>query len=309
MCLVSADIKASPQRQGARADSVIMVGEDRPVDINARNLSVVEPHLATDRSDVNHLLAGAILVSNMDDPRDPKFVSRSVCAALSSFDGGKTWSRHDSPHRGCGDPWVVVLPDGRALFVGLVGSELVAFRSTDGGKTWNDKPVSFGRAHDHGTAGIDATSGRFGGSAYVVSHQTTRDTAGISRDAVFVARSSDGGATFGEPIRIIASNLPTYADGPVTLSDGALVVPFLNFNRKSATERSDLVWTLLSSNGGRTFSVPRYVGDCSGNWGQLAVDESTGPFQDRLYWVCWTTPIATSSCPVRWIVAKAGQIP
>jgi hypothetical protein len=46
------------------------------------------------------------------------------------------------------------------------------------------------------------------------------------------------------------------------------------------------VWTSISTNGGRTFSIPRYVSDCAGFWGQFAVDGSAGPFRDHLYWVC-----------------------
>jgi hypothetical protein len=121
-----------------------------------------------------------------------------------------------------------------------------------------------------------------------VSHQSTRDSATLSRDAVFIARSSDRGVTFGAPTRIVPSNLPTYADNPVTLSDGTLVVPFVSYSKVTAAEgRSDLVWSITSNDGGRTFSVPRYLGDCGGHWGHLAVDTSGGPFRDRLYWACW----------------------
>jgi hypothetical protein len=47
------------------------------------------------------------------------------------------------------------------------------------------------------------------------------------------------------------------------------------------------VWTSISADGGATFSAPRFVGDCAGYWGQLAVDGTTGPYRDRLYWACW----------------------
>ncbi len=285
-CLWPAYAAGSIQRQPASTDSTIKVAIDRPVEINASRLAAVEPHLAADRRDPNHLLAGVILVSKMGDPRDPESKSESICAALTSFDGGRTWIRHDFPARGCVDPWVALLANNRAMLVGLSASELVAYRSTDGGKTWNDTPVSFGSGHDHGTVGSDATTGVFGGNVYVVSHQTTKDSAGKYRDGVFVARSSKGSETFDPPTRISPSNLPTFADNPVILSDGALVVPFVNFTRLSATDRSDLVWTSISTNGGRTFSVPRYVSDCAGEWGQLAVDGSAGPFRDHLYWAC-----------------------
>ena len=256
-CLWPAYAAGSIQHQPASTDSIIKVAIDRPVEINASRLATVEPQLAADSRDPNHLVAGVILVSKMGDPRDPEFKSESICAALTSFDGGQTWIRHDFPARGRGDPWVALLANNRAILVGLVGSELVAYRSTDGGKTWNDTPVSFGRGHDHGTIGSDTTTGIFGGNVYVVSHQTTKDSDGKDRDGVFVARSSNGGETFDPPTRISPSNLPTFADNPVILSDGALVVPFVNFTRLSAPDRPDLVWTSISTNGGRTFSVPR----------------------------------------------------
>jgi hypothetical protein len=286
-CLWPAHAAGSIQHQVASVDSTIRVAIDRPVEMNSSRLATVEPYLAADRRDPNHFLAGVILVPKMGDPRDPAFKSESICAALTSFDGGRTWIRHDFPAQGCGDPWVALLANHRAMLVGLAGSELVAYRSTDGGKTWNDTPVSFGRGHDHGTIGSDATTGVLGGNVYVVSHQTTRDSAGQDRDVVFVARSSNGGETFDPPTRISPSNLPTFADNPVILSDGALVVPFVNYIRQSAFDRSDLVWTSISTNSGRTFSVPRYVSDCAGDWGQLAVDGSAGPFRDHLYWACW----------------------
>lgn len=51
--------------------------------------------------------------------------------------------------------------------------------------------------------------------------------------------------------------------------------------------RVDQAWTVASSDGGVTFSVPRFLADCVGHFGQLAVDSTTGAYRDRLYWVCW----------------------
>jgi len=276
------------QRAGAaRADSVIQVGADREVKIDVAKLATIEPYLAADPRDSNHLLVGVFLVAKLGDPRRPDFAQDVTCAALASFDAGQSWLRHDFPTRKCGDPWVAILPNGRAVFLGL-GRELLAYRSLDGGRTWSDSAVTFGRGHDHGTLAVDQTGGRFGGSVYVASHQSTNDDAGKVRDAVFIARSSDGGATFTEPTRIIPSYLPTFPDNPVTLADGSLIVPFANFTRRTADkERLDLLWSIISTDGGSTFSPPRYVADCAGGWGELAVDASSGPLRDRLYWVCW----------------------
>src|SRR5256885_2212645 len=85
-CLWPGYAAGSIQRQPASTDSTITVAIDRPVEINASRLATVEPHLAADRRDPNHFLAGVILVPKMGDPRDPGFKSESICAALTSFD-------------------------------------------------------------------------------------------------------------------------------------------------------------------------------------------------------------------------------
>jgi hypothetical protein len=195
--------------------------------------------------------------------------------------------RHDFQLKDCGDPWIALLPNGNAIFLALNGSELLAFRSSDGGRTWNDSPVSFGRRHDHGTLGVDRSAGPFGGSAYVVSRQDVRQDDGKTRSTVFVARSSDGGSTFGAPTRFIWSNWITNGANPLSLSDGTLVVPFAGF-RPSAfkDETIDLSWSIVSGDGGAKFSAPRFIADCNGHFPQAAVDASGGKFRDRLYWAC-----------------------
>src|SRR5207247_9601704 len=55
-CLWPAYAAVNIQRQPASTDSIIKVAIDRPVDINASRLATVEPHLAADRRDPNHLL-------------------------------------------------------------------------------------------------------------------------------------------------------------------------------------------------------------------------------------------------------------
>jgi len=272
----------------AGADSVIRVGPDRPVVINARGLATIEPYLVADPRNSNHLVGGVFLVAKLGDPRNPNFEMDMTCAALTSVDAGQTWTRHDFPVKGCGDPWVAMLPSGAAVFLTLGRSELTAYRSADGGGNWNDSPVRFGRSFDHGTLAVDATGGRFAGSVYVVSHESIRDSGGARRSAVFVARSADGGQTFNQRARIVPSNLLTFADNPVVLSDGVLVVPFVSYVRHTIDEgRTDLMWSVTSADGGATFSAPRYLAECAGHWGQLAADASAGRFRDRLYWACW----------------------
>jgi hypothetical protein len=62
-----------PAEQGrvSAVDSTVKVGPDRPVAIGTRAVAVVEPHLAADPNEPNHLVAGVILVTKLGDPRDP----------------------------------------------------------------------------------------------------------------------------------------------------------------------------------------------------------------------------------------------
>lgn len=275
-------------RDSARVDSIITVGADRAVVINASSLVAIEPHLAAHPRDQNHLVGGVFLVSKLGDPRNPNFEMDIACAAITSFDAGRTWIRHDFPLKGCGDPWVAILPSGTAVYLAIARSELFAARSADGGKTWSTEPVRFGRRFDHGTLAVDSSRGRWRGSLYVVSHETIRDSSGVFRSAVFVASSRDGGVTFDKPVRIVHSSLPTFPNNPVVLSDGTLIIPYVTYVRSTLTgDRIDLVWSITSTDGGLTFSAPRFLSECAGHWGALAVDASSERFRDRLYWVCW----------------------
>src|SRR2546426_994222 len=266
------------------SDSLIRVGEDRSLSIDFGTFPTVEPYLAADPSNAAHLVAGVAVITKPD-------VSERSCAALTSFDGGRTWTRHDFPANECLDPWVVLRPDGSAVLALISRSELLVFRSSDGGITWSDRPISFGGHHDHGTLTIDTTRGSFGGSVYVVSQQIVRDTGDLGRFAAFVARSTDAGATFGEPTRVIVNNLQMNPMNPVVLSDGTLMVPLSDYGR--TTPRGDFAWlargrdwVIASADAARTFSQPLFVTEaCGRSFPELAVDASEG-YRDRLSSVC-----------------------
>jgi hypothetical protein len=270
---------------GLRSDSLIQVGVDRRLSIGADGFATIEPHLAAHPRNAVHLIAGVAVITKPD-------ITERFCAALTSFDAGRTWARHKFPVKECLDPWVTIRRDGSAVFAMLSGSELLTFHSADGGRTWSERPVSFGRRHDHGTLAADTTQGAFAGSVYAVSLQIVRDSLEARRFAAFVARSSDAGVTFEEPARVIISNLQMNPMNPVVLSDGVLVVPLSDYGRTTADgEFSWLArgrdWVVTSSDGGRTFSAPSFVTEsCARSFPQLAVDASAGPFRDRLYWVC-----------------------
>ena len=273
------------------AASVTIVRADRPLIAERSQIPVVEPHLAVDPRDSNHLVAAAIVVKATD-------LSAFDCAVFVSFDGGAAWTRHDFSFSECADPWVAIGEDGTVLLSVLAGhqdggpADLLVFRSEDGGRTWLG-PVSLGSGHDHETIAVDRSTGPRRGSFYITSQTYAEEggTGGKSRSVALVVRSSDGGRSFPAPTRIFLSNLSLNTHTAVVLSDGALVVSFTDFAR--AMDKGQLwldrerSWVLTSDDGGKTFSVPLLVSEvCSKSFGTLAADLSAGPFRDRLYWIC-----------------------
>lgn len=271
--------------------SITIVRGDRPIGTEGPRLPMTEPHLAVDPRDGNHLVAAAIVVKARD-------LSVFDCAAFVSLDGGTAWTRHDFSFSECADPWVAIGEDGTVLLTVLAGhqdagpADLLVFRSQDGGRTWLG-PLSLGTGHDHETIAVDRSGGPYRGSVYITSQTFAEEggKGGKGRSVAFVARSSDGGRSFQPPARAFLSNLSLNTHTSVVLSDGTLVVPFKDYARWMdkgllwlERERS---WVLTSSDGGKTFSVPMLVSEvCSGSFPTLAADPSSGPFRDRLYWIC-----------------------
>jgi hypothetical protein len=262
----------------------IRVGEDRLLSAGGPEKPLVEAHLAVDPRNGDHMLAAAIVISKPD-------FSETDCAAFATFDGGKTWTRHDLGMKVCADPWTAINNDGSAVLAVLPESDLAVYRSADGGKTWPEPPVTFKGSHDHETMTVDRGSG----ALYVLSSEYFPEPAtGKRRPTVFVARSDDGGRKFSDPVRVFTSNLNSNTATPIVLSDGTLVVSVDDFQRSSTEGPLWLErprdWVLTSKDRGKTFSVPMMVSEsCSRGFPTLSADPSpSGPFRDRLYWLCNT---------------------
>jgi hypothetical protein len=275
----------------------IQVGHNIRVATGLENRPLVEPHLAAHPSKPNHLLAATIVGDAARTWGDTQ-----ICASFLSIDGGQQWARHDFAIAECGDPWVAITPAGDAVFIALgkhvalpdqSRGGLVVFHSADGGFTWDDKPVGLGTGHDHPTIAIDTSSSARANWVYVVSGRGVR-VDNHQRWSVFIARSMDGGRTFGEPVTVVPSNLNLNAEVPVVLSDGTLIASFGDFQRNvdnGARGRGMLdrrrEWMLRSTDGGKTFSSPLFASEaCGMGWSSFAADTSSGSFRDRLYFAC-----------------------
>ena len=268
------------------------VGEDRLVSVGGPEHPLVEPYLAINPKDPNNMLAAAMVVTKPD-------MSGLDCAAFTTFDGGRTWARHDFGLRNAGDAWVAYLPDGTAVLSILVITErdeapLLVFRSSDGGRTWPNKPASLGNNHDHPTLLVDRFSKQFAGSLYAVTGRSWKNSAGKSRSAIFVAHSTDGGLTFPDPVHVIASNLSYEAHNPAILLDGTLLVPFADHRRPGDRRRLERQrdWLITSTDGGKSFSEPLLISEScngAGGWSSLAtanLELADNRLRNRTYHVC-----------------------
>jgi hypothetical protein len=193
---------------------------------------------------------------------------------------------------------VAITPDGHAIFSALGAhpalpeqgrSGLMVFHSVDGGRTWDQKPLGLGGGHDYSTIAVDGGSSQRRGWIYLTSHPAWD---------VFIARSRNGGPTFDEPVRVAPNNLHNLAEMPVVLSDGTLIVSFVDVQRDAGqgAGRAGLLtnrraWVIRSTDGGQTFSSPLFVSEMCGpipeyRLAALTADLSAGPFRDRLYFAC-----------------------
>lgn len=263
--------------QGAKQNA-IQIGEDRLLSAEGPSHPLAESHLSISPVNSKHLLAGVIQFDSPDG-------NGRTCVAWTSFDSGQHWSRHAFPAKGCGDPWGAILSDGSAIMV-MLGAipgrddNLFLFRSSDGGRTWPDVPQGLGGHHDHPI--IVAR----GSEVFVVAAEGVHNAAGQHRNAVSVLRSQDGGKSFGQPSRVIASNLVYEAEGPALLTDDTLVVGFHDHNRQGSDKRlvRPRIWVVRSADHAQSFSEPLLVSEsCEGygGWPSMAADSS-----NRLFWIC-----------------------
>jgi hypothetical protein len=278
--------RASVRERPLHAQATVEVGNDHLVLADPDGRALVEPSVAVDSQAPDHWLAATMVVKDWTP-------LNSDCSSLVTFDGGKTWTRHDFQLKYCQDVWVAFLPDGNAVLTalasyrGLDSSELLVFRSGNGGRTWNSNPFSLGSGYDHPTIVADSM-------VYLTSSYVTSSNYEIS-----VARSIDQGRSFQEQSSTTFSTLAKNALNSVVRPDGTLLTGFSDFgtvvlrdtgpspeHRFSRFQHAHS-WVTASSDSGKTFGAPNYVGEhCYRGWQWLAQDESRGEFRGRLYWVC-----------------------
>jgi len=232
----------------------------------------VEPHLAADPRDANHLVAA------WQQDRWSNGSARALMAAA-SFDGGVTWSAHALPFSACAgegaarggdylrtsDPWLSFGADG-TVFASAISSAGGAFtpgsrnavlvsRSTDGGRTWSDPATLIldGDAffNDKETVTADPADARF---TYAVWDRIAPDGGGAS----YFTRSTDGGTTWEAP-RVIddpGAGAQTIANLVRVLPEGTLACMLVRLVGDENRVTEAAIEVVRSRDRGATWSAP-----------------------------------------------------
>ena len=260
----------------------------------------VEVMAAANPRNPRNLLAGAITFTRPDGGAATK--------AYVSFDGGVQWEDivfAEQKETGGGDPQVAFTAAGTAIFAtlatrvdetGRTRAFLHAYRSEDGGRTWS-APFDLGASYDHPMLAADPSAGPFAGRLYMSVLYGREYNLGVFR-------SEDDGRSWIGPVKFLdgAGERGLNVDPLLVLHDGTIVVPFVDFPsnpEQTANWTESRIWTVVSTDGGVTFSEPKpgpvkLTGDevrearegterfRGGSWTMLAVDRSER-FRDRAY--------------------------
>jgi hypothetical protein len=288
----------------AQTVSSIVAGNNILVSGDAPARPHVEPCIAANPADPNHLVAASIAFTRPD--------AWFTVAVFTSFDGGLHWRRSNleglTDFNFAGDAWTAFGPKG-ITYISCIASakstaSILVFRSHDGGYSWSNPvmvPFGGGGPFDRCSIVADTSNSKFSGYVYVLASQSLKTETGRSVTPAVVSRSTDGGKTFSNPVRILPNNLDGNVGNAAVLSDGTLVVTFFDY---ASTGRDKIrmlkqrrLWVAASKDGGLTFSTPRFVAEFadpdpatrprSGPNRMLAANRSSGTNRDRLY-IVWT---------------------
>jgi hypothetical protein len=157
-------------------------------------------------------------------------------------------------------------------------------------------PFGNGGSFDRASVVVDATNSKFAGRVYVVASQMIKTESGKKISQPVVSRSDDSGRTFSSPVGLFPTDLNSNVSNMVILSDGTLILTFMDFMDSSyRLLKTRRLWVAISKNGGQTFSAPHFVAEFQvpdisvapyySPCHMLAVDQSPGTGNNRVYLV------------------------
>jgi hypothetical protein len=277
--------------RAAQAHGPILVGPNVMVSRES-GYPNVELMIAANPKNSRNLIGSAIVSTPV----------RDKCMVYTSMDGGNTWVMVDLPQLpadGSGNAQVAFALDGTAYFsmLGQIAAEggrkqfvITLLRSDDGGISWQ-KMDSYGAGH-----GPDHDQVAMGADGTIYTTCLCRFPAAAWNIGLFVGRKH--GAQTAGPTKVVAGSqkMGMQTLNPLVFSDGSLFVPYYVFEPKQLEERTKPefdVYSVMSRDGGATFSAPAKIGTQILNpyvhapspyaYVVFAVDKRSAKFRDRIY--------------------------
>jgi hypothetical protein len=292
-------ISLSASAQPLNREPAIVPGRSVQISTDNPKAPHVESFLAINPKHPAQLVASSIVVG-----------PGGAASVYVSRDAGQTWQRSTTSRPGVpkisgADPIVYYDRNGAALFAGLCNSpdcSLRVWRSADGGLHWDSSVVVPVDNFDREYLAIDMTSGPYGGRVYAAGTSSIRQSNGGGYPVLAITSSTDGARTFVPPVILdVTSDGKSHGFGGIAdlliAGNGTLVVPIQSSLDLTPSPKRRF-WIMISEDGGRTFSTPRpglpiETGPAGyrrlTNDGNIraTIDNSTGPFKDRMY-VTWS---------------------
>ncbi|HEU4589172.1 MAG TPA: sialidase family protein [Gemmatimonadales bacterium] len=281
------------------AAQTLTVGPNVRVSVDRSTLMHSELMLGADRADARRLVACSHLFDTAENEiRTVNYLST---------DRGKSWRlvREVDGGRQAGDPVCGFGVNGTLYAIALVSptetsDSFVVSQSSDLGRTWSSVTLPW---IDREYLTVDQTGGRYHGRVYLHGTGFLRPFDGTgtidgsrSVSALAVTSSSDSGRTFRDWLKLpsVDKHWILGMGNGVVLSSGRFGVLFgelREFKPRAPGDLTPNAWLKFaaSDSGGTVFEPAVVVADwtwCGRNASiipYLAVDESRGPFRDRLY--------------------------
>jgi hypothetical protein len=278
ICLVSVVIQSSSHVAAIK----ISIGPN--IRVGSEKTRQAEPFVAAHPVDSQNLIISASEV--VDGLKGQGLLSRGYV----SDDGGQTWEATELPGQLDAlangrlqtelDNWILIVPNGEAYYTDLPftakeTAPILVFHSSDKGHTWSGPVEIADRGFDQPRTTASLRDGKL--RIYIAA----------ASQGVVVLSSDDGGHSFQTGARIEPDNLDHQAMNPLSLVNGSLMLPYLDF---PAGEQHRLNFSRLyvarSDDNGKTFGVPRFVADIARPYpggAYFATDVSRGKFRGNIY--------------------------
>jgi hypothetical protein len=255
----------------------IVVSDEHKLNLDMENYILTENQLSVNPNDDSHWLLSGMFVNSLNDSEYGVFASFSR-------DCGRTWSKpFIAPEPEGADPWGIITNDGIAILSVLGLSNLITYRSLDGGKNWLEKTVNLGRGFDHQTMVYDP----LGNKVYLVSDRENK---------VYFNYSTDDGASFPNSQEWQYNNLYSNTMTAQLSTNGKLLIPFANYAKPeydvekdkpkvTSTLKSYQFMVEIDSND--NYGLPQIICEsCEKGFPVLAIDHSNTKMRGNLYYVC-----------------------